>query len=96
MALELSNWDLAESFRDPEDIYRHLSVEFEDYETNGMTYVLGSIVRARGGAEMVAAETGIPASQFSNLATLDETSIRDLATRLMEAYRPAVASTRVA
>jgi hypothetical protein len=96
MALKTTKWDLADSFRDQEDIYDHLRVEFEDYEPRVMTYVLDAILRARGGASVVASETGIPASAFTNLATMDESAIHDLATRLMEAYRPAVSSTKVA
>ncbi len=96
MALKTYKWDLADSFREPEDVYLHLSIEFEDYHPQGMPYVLDAIVRARGGTAVVAAETGIPVSAFANLAALDDASIRDLALRLMEAYRPAASSSKVA
>jgi DNA-binding phage protein len=96
MALKTTKWDLADSFREPQDIYRHLNVEFENYEPKGMPYVLDAVLRARGGATVVAAETGIPESSFRNLETLDEAAVRNLAVTIMEAYRPASASAKVA
>jgi len=87
MALELTDFDVADYIATPEDAFYHLKGEIEENEPPFLAKMLDAVLRARGGAENLAVETGIPALEFEGLAKMDDAAIRKLATRVMEAYR---------
>lgn len=95
MALTTRVYDSVNYMTETEDVFHRLDAEFELYEPEYLLGGLQDAIRARGGAARMASESGIPECELTNL-DIDDDSIRNLATRLMEAYRPAASSTKVA
>ena len=96
MAIKTTRFDVADYITEPQDVFYHLRTELEDYEPQYLRQMLHSILRARGGVERVAAETGFPSNELNRLDVLDDAAVRLLATKLSEAYRPAASDDKVA
>jgi len=92
MALETTVWDLADYLTDSAEIAGYLEVEFEEYEQKYMVLGLQAVIKARGSVATVAAETGVHEERLNHLADLDDASVRETATKVMEAYRARIAS----
>ena len=87
MALETTEFDVANYLTDPAEIAGYLEAEFEDFEPKFMILGLEAVIRARGSVAIVADETGISRNQLARLSELDDTTVRDTATKVMQAYR---------
>jgi probable addiction module antidote protein len=91
MKVEVRPYDVAEFLTDREMIFHYLSEEFEASEPPYAARALGAVIRARGGAERLAAETGVPAETLKRAAEAETEVDRETLQKVIEAFRGATA-----
>jgi probable addiction module antidote protein len=92
MALETFPYDSAEYLTSAESIYFYLETELEENEMPYLARVLTTVARARGGMDVVAAETGLTVDLLDRAAQEVGAGDRDTVVKVMEAYRKRMAS----
>jgi DNA-binding phage protein len=91
MALETFPYDTADSLKDAASIFFYLEAELEENEMPYTSRALKTVVRARGGAEVVAGDTGLPVDIIQR-ATREAEGDRSTVVKVMEAYRQRMSS----
>ena len=87
MALKTSPFDVADYLTDEDEIFHYLDAELETDEPQYLAEALSAAVRARGGIDRVAAESGVPVDSLANAGALDHVSVQELTIQVMEGYR---------
>jgi probable addiction module antidote protein len=95
MKVEVRPYDVAEFLTDREMIFHYLSEELEASEPPYAARALGAVMRARGGAEQLAAETGVAAETLKHAAEAETEVNRETLLQVIEAFR-GTAADRVA
>jgi probable addiction module antidote protein len=95
MKVEVRPYDVAEFLTDREMIFHYLSEELEASEPPYAARALGAVIRARGGVERLAAETGVAAETLQHAAETKTEVDRETLLKVIEAFRGA-SSDRVA
>jgi probable addiction module antidote protein len=97
MALETFPYDTADYLETAQSIFYYLETELEENEMPYLARAIATVARARGGMDVVSAETGI-ACDVLNRATGEEgAGDRETVAKVMEAYRQRMeADSRVA
>lgn len=92
MGIKTYPWDAAEFLTTPEAISSYLEVVLEDDEMPYRMRALATIARARGGMDIVAAETGISVEILAKAAQEVGSGDRNTVVKVMESYRRRVSS----
>jgi probable addiction module antidote protein len=87
MALKTSPFDVADYLIDENEIFHYLDAELETDEPQYLAEALSAAVRARGGIDRVAAESGGTVDSLANAGALDHVSVQELTIQVMEGYR---------
>jgi probable addiction module antidote protein len=87
MKVEVRPYDVAEFLTDREMIFHYLSEELKASEPPYAARALGAVIRARGGAERLAAETGVPAETLTHAAEAETEIDRETLLKVIEAFR---------
>ncbi len=88
MALKTTEFKVADYLTKPVDVFHYLEAELEEYEPKYLILALEEVAEARGGADKLSAESGIPLSELARPAALDDVAALSIAHRLIEVYRP--------
>jgi probable addiction module antidote protein len=86
MALETFPYDTAEYLENERLIYLYLETELEENEMPYLAHAVATVCRARGGVEVVAAQTGLPIDVLNRAADETKSPDRDAVIKSMEAY----------
>ena len=96
MKVELRPYDVAEYLTDRETIFHYLSEELQANEPPFAARALSAVIRARGGVERLAAETGVSAEVLLHAASAEDQIDHETLEKVIATFREGSESTRVA
>ena len=92
LALNTKPYDSADYLKDAESIFYFLEAEVEENEMPYLASALGTVIRARGGVDVIAAETGLSVDVLEFATRTEGNGDHETVVKVMEAYRRRMSS----